>query len=339
MSEPLAAGTPGPPDADRIATALGRVPLFAGMPDEDLRDFASVFRPVDLGTGEVLWRQATPVDGLHILLGGEALVSRRLPGEREIEVARLGPGAVMGEIPLLGGGTHSATVRADSPCSLVFLHRKDFHARIGLGRPSALTLKRRIVEIACARVRSDHGAIAASMDGDPAPVDGNGASVGRARRGEAVATPSPAYVSRLPFFARLEPRFVSSLLDCGETLRIAARDVILEEGETATHCYVTLNGAVEDVLRRGPRTIRVRFAGPGRAFGYVGLLDAGPATATSVTRERTVLLAIEAEDFRARLEGTDDLSHAFTAAIEHDLMDTLRSTASPKAHLAAAAWR
>ena len=325
--------------AEHLATALGVVPLLAGMSAEDLVDFASVFTLVDLGMGEVLWRQATPVQGLHILLSGEVRVSRRLPGEREIEVAHLGPGAVMGEIPLLGGGTHSATVRADTPCSLAFLDREDFQARIQSGRPSALLLKRRIVEMACARVRSDHASIAVAIDGDVGFVTGRRAAFGRNPLEQAVAPPSPTYVSRLPFFHRLGAQFVSALLDCGATLQIAPRSVILEEGDMAGRCYITLNGAVEDVLRRGEQTIRVRFAGPGRAFCYLGLLDGGPATATSVARERTVVLAIEAQDFGAMLEGGDDLSRAFRAAIEHDLMDTLRSTASPRAHLAAAGAR
>jgi CRP-like cAMP-binding protein len=341
MSDGLSVRIPSPvDDAEGLAAALAAVPLFAGMSHDDVVDFASVFKPVELSTGEVLWRQATPVDGLHVLLSGEVRVTRRLPGERDIEVARLGPGAVMGDVPLLGGGTHSATVRADSPCSLVFLHRKDFHARMQSGQPSALVLKRRIVEIACARVRADHAALAASLDGTPAaPATDTGSSVARLPVTRPVAMPSPAYVSRLPFFRDLDADLVSSLLDCGETLLIAPRSVMLGEAETPSHCYVTLNGAVEDVLRRGGRAVRVRFAGPGRAFGYLGLLDGGVASATSVARERTVVLAIEAQDFRARLEERDDLGRAFAAAIERDLMAMLRSTGSPKAHVATAGAR
>jgi CRP-like cAMP-binding protein len=335
MPEPVAVGAPPVDAPGRLAAALRLVPLFAGMPDDDLRDFAAAFTPVDLEAGEVLWWQATPVDGLHILLSGDARVSRRLPGEREVEVARLGPGAVMGEIPLLGGGTHSATVRAASPCSLAFLERGDFHARVHLGRPSALMLKRRIVEIACARIRADHAALAATLAGDRAPAEGGDRPVRRMPL-PAVAPPGHAYASRLPFFRRLGEVLVPSLLRSGETLHVAPRQVVLEEGETASHCYITLNGALEDVLRRGARTIRVRFAGPGRASGYLGLLDGGPASATCVARERTTVLAIEAGEFHRRMRGDDDLARAFTAAVEHDLMDALRSTAAPKAHLAAA---
>ncbi|HWH13319.1 MAG TPA: cyclic nucleotide-binding domain-containing protein, partial [Miltoncostaeaceae bacterium] len=146
---------------------------------------------------------------------------------------------------------------------------------------------------------------------------------------------SPAYMSHLPFFRHLGPGGAAALLEGGETRQVAPGAVILEEGEIPERCYVILNGAVEDVLRRGPRAIRVRFAGPGRAVAYLGLLDGGAASATSVARERTRALVIPAEHVRARLRGDGDVARAFTAAVEHDLMHALRSTASPKQHLAA----
>ena len=326
-------------DAGRLAAALGQAPLFAGMAEEDLRDFASVFRMVELEAGEALFRQATPVDGLHVLLSGEARVTRRLPGEREVEIARLGPGAVMGEIPLLGSGTRSATVQADSPCSLAFLRREDFHARMRLGRPSALLLRRRIVEMACARIRADHASLAASIDGGAAHPRAAAATPGPVPPEPEVAKPSAVYAARLPFFRSLGPDLAAALLDRGEIVQFAPRTVILEEGEMASHLHITLNGAVEDVLRRGPQSLRVRFAGPGRAFGYLGLLDGRPATASSVARERSVALAVEAREFGALLRDADDFSRSFAAAVESDLMEMLRSTAAPKAQLATAGAR
>lgn len=336
MSDVVATPAPAATPAD-LAGTLADVALLAGMPGDDLRDFATAFSLLDLGAGDVLWHQATPVDGLHILLTGEVRVTRRLPGEREIEVARLGPGAVMGEIPLLGGGTHSATVRGASPCTLAFLGRDDFHARIQLGRPGALLLKRRIVGIACARIREDHAAIAAGLTaggGWTARRPGAQVASGALRP----APPPPAgYVSKLPFLRRMGAHLAEALLRTGRTVHAPPRAVLVEEGETPTVCHLTLHGAVEDVLHRDGRSTRVRFAGPGRASGYLGLLDGGPASATSVTRDRAVLLRIDADELRARLEGADELSRGVTAAVEHDLMDVLRSTAAPKAHLAQAA--
>jgi CRP-like cAMP-binding protein len=334
MSEPLAAVAAVPTtDAGDLASLLGAVPLFAGMSDEELADFASVFKPLELEAGDVLWRQATEVDGLHVLLSGEAQVCRRLPGEREYEVARVGPGAAMGEIPLMGGGTHSATVRALSACSLVFLHRDEFNGRVMARRPSALVLKRRIVEIACARLRHTHHRLAASIERlDGAPVERIAVTQPSPR---IVAPPAFAYVRRLAAFRQMDAAFVAELFEHGETLQFDRRHVVVPEGAAAHTCYFTLNGAVEDVLRRGERMIRVGFAGPGRAFGYLGLLDGGPATAISVARERTVVLAIAAEDFTFMFQGGHDQGRAFAAAVERDLMTTLRMADRPNAYLAA----
>ena len=78
-------------------------------------------------------------------------------------------------------------------------------------------------------------------------------------------------------------------------------------------------------------------AGPGSAFGYLGLLDGGPASATAVARERSTLLAIGARDFEALLRRDDERSRAFAGAIEHDLMGSLRTAERARSHIAALA--
>jgi len=322
------AGTLTSPEARDVASLLADVPLFAGIPPEDLAEFAAAFVRVELGAGEVLVRQGDEVDGLHVLVSGTVQVSRRLPGERELEIARLGPGAVMGEMALLGGGTRGATVRAVAPCSGLFLDRAEFRARMVSRRPSALELRRRIVAIACDRLRSVHAALRG-----PEALD----SAGPAVIGEPVALPPRTYLARLPFFRDLHEDVVTELLDAGETLHVARGGVLVAEGRSASRCFVVLNGAVENVVARAGGTLRVGFAGPGTAFGYLGLLDGLPASATSLTRERSTLLAIGAGDFDALLRGNDERSRAFAGVIEHDLMASLRTAERARAHLTTAA--
>lgn len=50
--------------------------------------------------------------------------------------------------------------------------------------------------------------------------------------------------------------------------------VLVAEGGRPRALFVTLNGAVEEAIRRGVRAIRVALAGPGRGFGYASLLGA-----------------------------------------------------------------
>jgi CRP-like cAMP-binding protein len=321
-----------PDDPLDIALLLNDMPLFAGAANEALADLVPAFERLELDAGELLWRQGTPVDGLHVIISGEAQVCRRLPGERELELARIGAGDVLGEIPLLGGGTHSASVRALTPASLLFLDRAEFNARMQARQPGALELRRRIVAIACDRLRRLHGGLisAAVEAGAHEPVASDVAAFSRAGPppGCEVDAAPLEYVLRLPLFRGLNAALVATLLEVGRTLHVPRGCVILAEGTRPTTFYVTLNGAVEDVLAQGMLRYRVSFAGPGRSFGFLGLLDGGRATTHSIARERATILAIEQNDFEALIHSSGERVRAFAAAVESDLMATLREASA-----------
>ena len=148
--------------------------------------------------------------------------------------------------------------------------------------------------------------------------------------------PDPDYVRRLPFFRGYgEPEFAELVREC-RLAAVPARCAILHEGSPASACYVTLHGAIEEVIRRGGESVRVRLCGPGRAFGYAGLIDGQPSTVSIVTRERSLLLVAPGGRFEALFHGGTISSYAFFNAIEHDLMTALRQAQSPHARLAAA---
>src|SRR5919204_176892 len=67
---------------------------------------------------------------------------------------------------------------------------------------------------------------------------------------------------------------------------------LLAEGTPSAACYLTITGPVEKVLPRGDRRVRVGLAGPGKAFGYEGLIDGRPSPITAITRERALLLVL-----------------------------------------------
>ena len=105
-----------------------------------------------------------------LIVDGRVSVSLRLPGRsRRSRSRRMGAGEVLGEIPLLDGGRHSATARVDRAaraCSS--LSRADFAALVSRRHPTAFALKRRIAGVACARLRRQLAALAASLGGDAA---------------------------------------------------------------------------------------------------------------------------------------------------------------------------
>ena len=98
---------------------------------------------------------------------------------------------------------------------------------------------------------------------------------------------------------------------------------------------LTINGAVEKVLIRGDRRIRVGLAGPGKAFGYESLIDGHPSPVTAVTRESALLLVLPLGPFEQLFNGENAVSRVFLDVIQRELVATLRLTLRPHARLAA----
>jgi CRP-like cAMP-binding protein len=291
---------------------LRALPLFAGLPLRDLPIGAT-----ELAAGEQLWRQGDAGDALYVVEKGRLTVAARLPGGRESLLATLGPREVLGELALLDGGVRTASVRALEPARLLRLGTAEFQSLL-LGRDeSARALRRRLIELACSRLRERHRALAATLRGAPAEATG--------ARGEITRPPAHAYLRRLPFFLRYGDDELDELLRRADVERVAPGTVLVPEGERSRALFVTLNGAVEQVIRRERGAIRVALAGPGRAFGYASVIARGGATASAAARERSLVLVADPAELERR---------EFAAAIGRDVVDALRQAERPQARLA-----
>ena len=113
--------------------------------------------------------RATRPEAMLLVVDGRVSVSLRLPGDRTVEVASVRPGEVLGELPLLDGGRHSATARVAEPATVLALSR----ARLRRARLAAAIRPRSRSSgaspaSACARLRQQLDALAASLGGDAA---------------------------------------------------------------------------------------------------------------------------------------------------------------------------
>jgi CRP-like cAMP-binding protein len=138
-------------------------------------------------------------------------------------------------------------------------------------------------------------------------------------------------------FHDFDPLALWGFLTSGSYVRCPRGHTLLAEGVPSTAYYLTINGAVEKVLVRGDQRIRVGLAGPGKAFGYEGLIDGRPSPVTAIARERALLLVVPRELFEQLFNGEDTVSRGFLDVIHKDLMSTLRETLRPVARVAASA--
>lgn len=109
--------------ADGKMEALHSVPLFSDLGQRDLEQVAQLADEVDLPAGHVLMRQGDNGSQMFIILSGEALVERN--GQ---ELARLGPGAVLGEMAIIAEGPRVATATLTEPSHLFVLAHREFHS-------------------------------------------------------------------------------------------------------------------------------------------------------------------------------------------------------------------
>jgi len=122
---------------------LRQLPLFSGLPDEDLDDLYEMAELVELRSGQVLMEEGDPGDSLYIATEGHFEISKRT-GERDVVIAGSGAGDVIGEISLLEGSPRTATVRAVSNARLVKISREAFTQLLERSPSASLNMLRTV---------------------------------------------------------------------------------------------------------------------------------------------------------------------------------------------------
>ena len=91
--------------------ALRATPIFAEVPDAHLQRLGEQAIPMFVHEGEFLITEGDEADDLFVVVSGEFDVTKR-SGTSEIPLARVGPGAIQGELAALERGKRTASVQA-----------------------------------------------------------------------------------------------------------------------------------------------------------------------------------------------------------------------------------
>jgi protein lysine acetyltransferase len=108
-----------------VATELGSLPVFAGIPDGELCALAEALTPIHAPVGEVLMRQGEKAMSFFIIAAGEVEV-RHVDSEGQVLVAFLSEGLI-GEIALLRNASRTATVVATDDLYGYIGYEEAFH--------------------------------------------------------------------------------------------------------------------------------------------------------------------------------------------------------------------
>ena len=109
---------------------LRGLPYFSDLPDELLERVSTTSDRIDVPSGAVIIEEGSGSEEMYILVSGELAVTKHSAG-KDVELARIGPGEVVGEIALLDGAPRTATVSALVDSALIRIPVAAFEELLG----------------------------------------------------------------------------------------------------------------------------------------------------------------------------------------------------------------
>jgi len=125
-------------------------PLFSSLDQVGLRLLLNMLELRIVAAGTQIVKQDAPGDEMYILARGEVVVSRTSEQTHPTPLARLGSGALFGEMALLSRSPRAAQVVASRPCLLLVLRKEALDGLVttdpGLGTAIANYCRRRMID-------------------------------------------------------------------------------------------------------------------------------------------------------------------------------------------------
>jgi signal transduction histidine kinase len=130
------------------AEILRGLPYFSDLPEELLRTVCDQSKQIEVEEGKVIIEEGSTSEEMYVLVEGELVVTKHQE-PRDVELARIGPGEVVGELALLDKAPRIASVSAAMPSRLVRIPAEAFEALLEDSR-----VVRRMVGTVTSRLRS-----------------------------------------------------------------------------------------------------------------------------------------------------------------------------------------
>jgi CRP/FNR family transcriptional regulator len=111
-----------------LAIALGKTALLSGLTPAELKTLAARTVRKLFSTGELLFSEGEPCNGLHIIAQGRVRIFKTSVGGREQVLAVNVPGESVAELPVFDGGPFPASAVAIADSEIAFISRRDFQS-------------------------------------------------------------------------------------------------------------------------------------------------------------------------------------------------------------------
>jgi signal transduction histidine kinase len=124
---------------------LRKIPLFAELPEADLRHLCGMVEEVRLSAGEELFPEGSTGDRAYVVKEGQLEVLKASSG-RPVLLSVADAGQVIGEMALLEERPRMASVRARTDCTLIAIQKEQLDHLLSTSASAAMTLFYTILE-------------------------------------------------------------------------------------------------------------------------------------------------------------------------------------------------
>jgi CRP/FNR family transcriptional regulator len=111
-----------------LSQVLAKAPLLADLSPNELQLLAARTVRKSFASGELLFSEGEPCNGLHIIARGKVRIFKTSVNGREQVLAVNGPGETVAELPVFDGGPYPASASAAEDAEIAFISRREFHA-------------------------------------------------------------------------------------------------------------------------------------------------------------------------------------------------------------------
>lgn len=109
---------------------LSRIPLFYGLPEDQLREISNLLLERSYQKGRFIFMEGEPGEALFILKSGLIKLTKRLEDGREHILHFVNPGEVFAEVVLFDGGDYPATSEVQEDSVVGVLRNQDIERLI-----------------------------------------------------------------------------------------------------------------------------------------------------------------------------------------------------------------
>lgn len=104
---------------------LKKISLFKDLTNDELKKVQAIIKEATFKKGDMIWKEGNPEQGLHIIDTGKVRVTRLTREGSKQVLAVLKKDAFFGELSLLDGRSHSASVESLQKTNVFVIRKAD----------------------------------------------------------------------------------------------------------------------------------------------------------------------------------------------------------------------